>query len=331
MATKRPAKQVKATNITTAPKGFSVRTYALPPADFSPLSATPRLLLHHGFPTRPDRKTEPQLREMWDKAFSRARTWVTPTFREVPGKKHGPAVRPAKAKAKLSARAKSGESIANATSSNWSGSVCQAPRGRTFGWVAGQWTVPNPHAPTLGSYYASEWIGIDGWGSGDVLQAGTETEIIDLGIFTFRQVYVWWEWFPANEVAITNFAVSAGDTMYCLICVNSSNTATIYLTNQSSGLSTSFSITAPKGTSLSGNSAEWIVERPTINGNVANLSDTKVVYFDEGIAGLVGTPSTVTNLGAGTPVTMTGNNNASLSVPTLETSQLMKVNWLQAL
>ena len=29
-----------------------------------------------------------------------------------------------------------------------------------------------------------------------------------------------------------------------------------------------------------GNSAEWIVERPTINGSVASLTDTKAVYFD---------------------------------------------------
>ncbi|MEO6799736.1 MAG: G1 family glutamic endopeptidase [Rhodanobacter sp.] len=330
MVTRRSTKHVKTTHIATTPKGFSVRTYALPPADFTPLTASPRLLLRHGFPARPDKKTEPQLRTMWDETFARARTWVTPAFREVPEKFHGPAIRPASPKAKSSLRGKATESVANATSSNWSGSVCQAPRGRTFGWVAGQWTVPNPHAPILGSYYASEWIGIDGWGSGDVLQAGTETEIIDLGIFTFRQVYVWWEWFPASEVAITNFAVAAGDTMYCLICVNSSNTATIHLTNQSSGLSTSFSITAPKGTSLRGNSAEWIVERPTINGNVASLSDTKVVYFDEGIAGLAGTPFTLTNLGAGTAVTMTGNGNASLSVPAIETSELMKVNWLKA-
>ena len=118
---------------------------------------------------------------------------------------------------------------------------------------------------------------------------------------------------------------------YCLTCVNSTTTATIsYPTNQSSGVSTSFSITAPRGTTLVGNSAEWIVERPTVNGSLTNLTDTKAVYFDEGIAGLAGTPFTIVDLGSGTAVTMTGNNNASLSVPTLETSRLMKVNWLKA-
>ncbi len=118
--------------------------------------------------------------------------------------------------------------------------------------------------------------------------------------------------------------------MYCLICVNSTTTATVYISNQSSLVTTSFSITAPKGTSLVGNSAEWIVERPTVNGSLASLTDYKVGYFDEGIAGLSDAPFGIVTLGSGATVTMTGNNNASLSVPTLETGQLMKVDWLKA-
>lgn len=328
MATRRSAKKTaKAARSMTTSKGFRIRTYELPPADFNPMTASARLLLRHGFPTPPDAKTAPELRKLWDKAFSRPRTWITPEFREVKGKTHGPALRPGgRARARVSALRK----IANATSSNWSGSVAFPPTNRKFGWIEGQWTVPNPHTPTIGSYYASEWVGIDGWGSGDVLQAGTETEIVDIGIFSATQVYAWWEWFPAGEVAITNLHVSPGDVMYCLICVNSTTTATVYISNQSSLVTTSFSITAPKGTSLVGNSAEWIVERPTVNGSLASLTDYKVVYFDEGISGLSGAPFGIVTLGSGATVTMTGNNNASLSVPTLETGQLMKVDWLKA-
>jgi len=328
MASKRAAtKSAKSKHTITTSKGFRVRSYEPPPSGFNPRTASARLLLRHGFPSRPDAKAFPELRALWDKAFARPRIWIEPEFREVKGKKHGPAL---KRRDVCRAKVRAGARIANATSSNWSGSVATAPRNRTFGWVAGQWTVPNPRTAAFGSYYASEWVGIDGWGSGDVLQAGTETEVIDLGIFSFAQVYAWWEWFPAGEVAITNLSVSAGDTMYCLICVNSTTTATVYITNQSSLVTTSFSITAPRGTTLVGNSAEWIVERPTVNGSVASLTDYKVCYFDEGIAGLSGAPFTIIDLGAGTPVTMTGNNNASLSVTTIETNQLMKMNWLKA-
>jgi hypothetical protein len=308
-------------------KGFRIRTYEPPPAEFNPLTAAPSLLLHHGFPARPDPKVLPQLDKAWEKKLSRPRTWITPVFRELEGRSHGQALksgdRPLEKPTELA-------KIANATSSNWSGSVAFAPAGRTFGWIEGEWTVPNPHAPSLGSFYASEWIGIDGWGSPDVLQAGTETEILDIGIIRTSQIYTWWEWYPSGEVAISNLPVSPGDLMYCLICVNSNTTATVYLTNESSGVSTHFSITAPAGTVLTANSAEWVVERPSVNGALTSLSDYKAVYFDEGIAGLTGTPFQTVTLGSGTPVTMTGNNNASLSSPILETSQIMKVDWLKA-
>src|SRR6267143_1028516 len=54
--------------------------------------------------------------------------------------------------------------------------------------VAGQWTVPDVVAPGPGNYYASEWVGIDGDGSPDVLQEGTETELGGLGDLRGRAV-----------------------------------------------------------------------------------------------------------------------------------------------
>jgi hypothetical protein len=102
----------------------------------------------------------------------------------------------------------------------------------------------------------------------------------------------------------------------------------VYLSNQSTNVLTRFSITAPSGTTLVGNSAEWIVERPAFSDETG-LADFKVDYFDEGIAGLSDVFQTVT-LGSGTPYTMTNSSGAELSVPTIETTQLMKVNWLKA-
>lgn len=204
MAAKGKAKKVS--RVTKTSRGFSIRTYETPPADFNPLKATPRQLLRHGFPTRPDAKEAPELRKVWDREMSRPRQWITPEFKEMKDRSHGPALKPGSGKR---ARVRASLNVANATSSNWSGSVAGPPANRTFGWIEGQWTVPNPHAPATGSYFASEWVGIDGWGSGDVLQAGTETEIVDIGFFKVSQVYPWWEWFPSGEVAITNLPVSA--------------------------------------------------------------------------------------------------------------------------
>ena len=324
MAAKRPTR--KASRITELSHGFRVRTYELPPAGFNPLTASPRKLLHHGLPARPDARTAPELRKIWDREFSRPRTWITPVFLEVKGRSHGPA--------RISGRPRAGLSksslTANATSTNWSGSVAgPPPANRTFAWIEGQWTVPNPHAPAIDNYYAAEWVGIDGLGSSDVLQAGTGTDISWAGIYPQTYTYAWWEWLPSNEVWISNLPVSPGDIMYCLICVNSPTTATVYISNQSTLVTTSFTVTPPKGTSLAGSSAEWVVERIMVNGAQTKLADYKVVYFDEGIAGLSGGPFEIVTLGSGSPVTMTGNNDAPLSVPTFETSQLMKMNWLK--
>lgn len=328
MATRRPA--TPGVGVRTVAGTLKVRTYEPPAAGFDPRTATARQLLHHGFPTRPDAKAEPELRERWDRAFSRPMIWIVPEFREVPGQAHGPAVRPREAKLSR-ARTAAGAVVSNATSSNWSGSVAFPPAGQTFKWIEGQWTVPNPYAQTDGTFYASEWIGIDGWGSPDVLQAGTETEITKIWFITARNVYAWWEWFPAGEVAITNLPVSAGDYMNLLICATSSTTATMYYSNRSSGVATTFTVTAPRATALQGNSAEWIVERPTVNGSVASLTDYDVCYFDGCVAGSAGRNVIgFTDLGSGTPVTMTGIGNASLSVPTFETATLMKMNWLKS-
>jgi hypothetical protein len=157
-----------------------------------------------------------------------------------------------------------------------------------------------------------------------VLQAGTETQITKFWIFTSTQVYAWWEWFPAGEVKISNLPVSPGDVMYCLICADSTSHATVSFSNQSTGVGTRFDITPPSGTTLTGNVAEWIVERPTVNGSVANLTDYAACYFDECIAG--GSLS-IDNLSGASLITMTGTGGASLSEPTKENDSVVKVNW----
>jgi len=57
-----------------------------------------------------------------------------------------------------------------------------------------------------------------------------ETQITKVLFITIKQVYTWWEWFPAGEVKISNLPVSAGDVMYCLICADTMSHATVYFT-----------------------------------------------------------------------------------------------------
>jgi Peptidase A4 family len=256
--------------ITKFPSGLQVETFEPPPRGFDPLKASNAELVKHGIPRRPieDQRTmkeyEAVLRRLQRRFF-----YIEPTFTRREDKQHRPRMR-----------------IAEATesSTNWSGAVQFASSGNAFKWVQGTWTVPNVYAPVqnpLGWSYCSSWIGIDGDGSNDVCQAGVEHEIFGPEGLSVRICYPWWEWFPENEIQIPNFPVYAGDQVTCLICTTGAGAtkASIFFTNLSSGMSTSFLITAPSGTQLAGNSAEWIVERPSVNGALTSLADYGGMFF----------------------------------------------------
>ncbi len=306
--------------------GVSIRTYEPPPADFDPLTAPDSLLLRYGFPSRPDAQQFPELRKRWERELSHKMNYIVPTFHVIEGMTHGPG--------------RTSETGASGTSLNWSGCVVLVPSsGDSFQWIEGRWTVPNPYPSTSdGNWdWASEWIGIDGWnGSGDVLQAGTETDAIYTNGSIQRNCYAWWEWFHMGDsgaVSIDNFPVSPGDAIYCLLCVHSTTSGSFFMRNVSSGDSTSFTVTAAPGVSLVGNCAEWIVERPTVlaTNSLSSLADYSMVYFDESDSFRAGTSgSAKVVLGSGTFLTMIDNNNTPLSVPTDESSTSMEVNWEQA-
>ena len=100
----------------------------------------------------------------------------------------------------------------------WSGAVVHAPAGDSFKWIEGEWTVPNAFPPSGAAdgiwYSASTWIGIDGIdGSGDVLQAGCDSDVMTSGGTIQRQLNPWWEWYPAGSFWISNLPVAQGDTM----------------------------------------------------------------------------------------------------------------------
>ncbi len=326
---KRPGSRTRATDLPTAPipqtltaKGFRIRGFGPLPEDFDPLTASPRQLAAQRLPRRPDATKEPHERELWERAISRTKLWITPEFEHREHISHGP-VRLVAPKGRR-ATAAGAQDVSNATSTNWSGAAAFAPADKPYRFVGGQWTVPSPNTAADGSYYASEWVGIDGWNSPDVLQAGTETHVSKVWIFTSTDVYAWWEWFPAGEVRISNLPVSPGDVVYCLICADSTTHATVSFSNQSIGVGTRFDITPPAGTSLSGNVAEWIVERPGINGSTANLTDYAACYFDECLAGGGGN---IDNLASASLISMTGTGGATLSEPVKENDRVVKLNW----
>lgn len=290
--------------VLTLSNGIEVRTFA-PPADFDPLTADDDTLLRNGFPARPPEG--PHL-DRFIQVLTRLKGrlhYIQPTLQVNADRFHGPLRRAAETQA------------GTETSHNWSGGVVYAPRGQSFSWVQGDWTVPSVGAPTAGpTYYCSSWIGLDGdRGSGDVCQAGVECDVSRTGTTPAPSTYPWFEWYPASEVAITNFPVNYGDSLTALVCAGPGAGATyahLYFTNHTNGAYTSFSFQAPGQTKLVGNDAEWIVEAP-LDGEVqTEMADYGQVAFSMCQAYLGSTGPTV-NSGTGNNINMIDSNNQPVS------------------
>lgn len=298
------------------PGGVTVRTFSPPPDGFDPVKADDKALLAYGYPSRPQ---DPELLERWERVLSGQVRLIQPTFRSMPYKR--------RRLPKVTAEAVHGTEDTDI----WSGAVVHAPKGDRFRWVEGEWTVPNAFPPPgaiEGVWYsASTWIGIDGIdGSGDVLQAGCDSDVMTSGGAIQRQLNPWWEWFPAGSFWISNLPVAQGDTMDGLICVDAGSvtSATIFLLNVTSGVGASFRATAPPGTSLAGNSAEWVVERLEIDTNSPELARYGDVYFDSANAGTVA--DTLIRAGSGNTINMT-DSGSTISTGLSETPTLVQVRY----
>ncbi len=109
----------------------------------------------------------------------------------------------------------------------------------------------------------STWIGIDGDnGTGDILQAGCDSDVETSGGAPQHQYNPWWEWFPAGSFWITNLSFAPGNEISLLICITQGSTtsAAVFLSNNTTNTGGFFHATAPSGTQVAGSSAEWIVE-----------------------------------------------------------------------
>jgi peptidase A4-like protein len=92
--------------------------------------------------------------------------------------------------------------------------------------------------------------------------------------------------------------------------------------NYTTDRAVSLNFTAPPGTVLQGNSAEWVVKRPTIGGSLSTLANYVADYFSNAYASDF--LSDISQPGApypglnATPINMTGNGSSDvISCPVL--------------
>jgi hypothetical protein len=106
-----------------------------------------------------------------------------------------------------------------------------------------------------------------------------------------------------------------------------------FLTNRTTGDSTSLSFDAPSGTTLMGNSAEWIVEAPTVGGQQSSLADYGEVFFSvcETMLGTLGTGGTTVNGGTGDNINMNDSSGSVVSRGNLITPTIIQCEYVGAL
>jgi Peptidase A4 family len=291
-----------------------IRVHCLPPADFSPRAASPPELRRYGLPQRPDQAIRPKLAALWNEIFSRKLTYITPTFRPMQELLPG-----------IERRDRPRQELVSVTHSFWSGCVVHATGNERFGWVLGEWNVPDvaPAAKGQGSWYSIAWIGIDG--NTDVTQIGTVQSVsADANGNLSKNCYAFFEWWPDSWQAITNFPVNFGDTMLGLICLDSPTEAWFSLLNMTSGVHAGFIFDAPSGTMSQQNQAEWILERPAINGSTANLPSFGEIYFDQAMGGHG--LDFLANGGTDTAINMVVNGT-TVATTTVETPTLIKIAY----
>jgi hypothetical protein len=244
--------------------------YDTPPAGFDPQMASDAELEQWGFPPRPS-NSDPKAYARWKKMASATR--VTPQFTFT------------KIYSGSARNMKLGSVINNATaatSDNWSGYVITEPSG-TFAQdlsdVQGQWTVPAvAPAPGLScssaTYESLQWVGFDGWGSADVLQAGTAANC-------GNSDYAFYEWYPYAETKVS-LSVIPGDSIQADVWYTTSSPyGHAQLLNDITDQTETFGFNPPSGTTYVGNSAEWVMERPmiTVGGALADLPNYGYSYL----------------------------------------------------
>jgi len=291
-----------------------ITVYDGPPPGFDPNTAEDRLLRKHGIPRRPDALKEPHLKKIWDEAFSSKPKFIKAEIEidRVMAKRKRPVI----------TQKADGKSF---SPSGWGGIVTQV---KNLGFnppepvvsVYGEWFIPNitpvanepNQAETVGF-----WVGIDGFGNNQVLQAGMAATITGNNV----QYWVWTEWYPLLPIRVNNFPIKPGDYITVLVCANQPNHGFCSMLNKTTNQAISIGITPPANTNSIGASAEWIVE-----GISPILPVFSTVVFTNCSAG---TKNHAFNMHGGTITEINGAGNANLTAASILSDTRGMVKWLK--
>lgn len=234
--------------------GGGVLTLPVPPVGFEPDAATASDLELYGYPPRPSDAT--QMPE-WHRAVA--------THRD----NSGVACSPLPVRASV------------VPGSYFSGYIAQNSNNAYTNAFA-YWTQPTATAstnPTCSDEMEVIWTGLGGYGNGNLLQNGTAQDHSHT-----TTAYGWYEYLGSGgSVGITpygNFDIPAGHSVSSSTDYNASTqVATFYVTDVTANNSRSAQISgALAAGDYSGNSADWIVERPSTSGPLPMMQHSRFAW-----------------------------------------------------
>lgn len=287
-------------------------TLAVPPS-FDPLKASPQELDDAGFPPRPDPLAAPRAFDSWKRAVTSGARRILPVLTQT-NVIHGPVVT---------------HGARNGTSYNWSGytlwSGVSGYSASSFYFLIGDFVVPIAEqafgACTGDWVWSSTWIGIDGYNSPDVLQAGIEADAYCSGRSKDTYYSAWYEWYPNYSIRIGGFPIAPGNDIFDEVWSSNSTTGHAFLVNYNTNQAVILNFDAPPGTRLIGDSAEWVVERPGVGGSLATLTNYTQDFFEDAYAydfHLHGSAPGAPYLGqTASPIVMLDNKGYGISYPSL--------------
>lgn len=141
----------------------------------------------------------------------------------------------------------------------WSG---YAATGKIFTEVQGAIKVPKATC-TQDVAQALFWVGLDGYQSATVEQAGIGVKCHGANLRT-PSYFAWWEMYPTNNVQTMPLKVVPGDLVASTVSYAGSKFS-MRVSNNTRHTSYTATAKCGSGQTCSRNSAEWIVERPLIN------------------------------------------------------------------
>jgi hypothetical protein len=191
-------------------------------------------------------------------------------------------------------------------SRNWSG--YDATSG-TFTSVTGTWIVPHINASSAnGATTAGDatWVGIGGVQSRDLIQAGSESDVVGPGDTVYD---TWIEMLPRTSQTVP-LAVLPGDSVTVTITQSQPGSWSIAMKNNTSGKTYQTTVKYQSSNS----SAEWVEEAPSAQRGIIPLDNFGTVQFSNCTAVRDGKTLSLSDASA-QAITMAGRGGQPLAVP----------------